>query len=150
MLNERYRKAMSETLYYLKGIKDEDVNKIPKSFIAFLEENSLKDYECDFDYTKPLKELKLLDETRGIISLICLNYWCETPEQKENFKKHLRDNEAKYQEELKKKYDINNIFNKPEKNIAKDNNQNELPAKTEKENVFKKLFNKILKLFHIK
>ena len=38
--------------------------------------------------------------------MICLNYWCETEEQKNNFIKHLNENEIRYQEELKEKYNL--------------------------------------------
>lgn len=111
MVNERYAVAMSETLHYLKGINQNDLDRIPNKFIQFLNDNCLIDYECNFDYTKPLKELDISNEARGLIAMICLNYWCTNEEQKEIFKKHLTENELKYQEELRKKYNQDNIFN---------------------------------------
>lgn len=143
MINERYSIAMAETLYYLKGINQEDIDKIPKKFMEFLITNAHANYKCEFDYTRPLNELKLKDETRGIIAMICLNYWCETEEQKIKFSKHLSENEMQHQEELRKKYDIDNIFNKEEK-------VNNLPMKKEEENIFKRILNKIIKFFNIK
>lgn len=110
MVNEKYSIAMCETLQYLKGINQEDLNKIPNKFIKFLNDNCSKNYECKFDYTKPLKELNISEEARGIIAMICLNYWCITKEQKEKFKNHLSENELKYQEELRKKYNPDNLF----------------------------------------
>ena len=110
MVNVKYSIAMSEVLHYLKGIRQEDINKIPRNFMIFLEENASKKYICQFDYNKPLRELKLLDETRGIISTICLNYWCETEEQKKNYINRLNENERKYQEKLREKYTPDNIF----------------------------------------
>ena len=75
MINDiKYANAMAEVLYYLKGIRDEDLAKIPKKLIDFLEENSNKNYICNFDYTKPLKELNLTDESKGIIAMICYYY----------------------------------------------------------------------------
>ena len=59
MVNERYSVAMSETLHYLKGINQKDLDRIPNKFIQFLNDNCLIDYECNFDYTKPLKELDI-------------------------------------------------------------------------------------------
>ena len=85
MVNERYGIAMAETLHYLKGISQDDINKIPDNFITFLKNNASQNYECKFDYTRPLKELNLKNETRGLIAMICLNYWCETEDQKNNF-----------------------------------------------------------------
>ncbi len=96
MINERYSIAISETLHYLKGINQNDVNKIPDTFMSFLKENASDNYHCDFDYNKPLKEMKLTDEAKGLIAAICLNYWCETEDQKEKFRNHLKFNEQAY------------------------------------------------------
>ena len=74
MISVQYSNAMAETLHYLKGIRKEDVDKIPNKFLNFLNENASESYKCDFDYTKPLSELDLLPETKGIIGIICLNY----------------------------------------------------------------------------
>lgn len=59
---------------------------------------------------KPLKELNLLEETRGLIGMICLNYWCDTEEEKARFINKLSENEKKYQEELREKYNPDNLF----------------------------------------
>ena len=119
MINEKYSIAMCEILQYLKGINQEDLNKIPSKFIKFLNDNCSKNYECDFDYNKPLKELNISEEARGIIAMICLNYWCITDEQKEKFKSHLTKNELKFQEEMRRKYNPDIFFkNKVEKNVV--------------------------------
>lgn len=151
MVNERYSIAMAETLHYLKGISQEDINKIPNKFMEFLKVNADQNYKCDFDYTKSLKELNLSNETRGLISMICLNYWCETEEQKSNFRKHLSENETRYQEELKKKYNIDNIFKKKEPiQKVESIDTNKLPIYVEQPNIIKRIFNHIIKFFHIK
>ena len=151
MLNERYIIAISETLHYLKGINQKDINKIPNKFMLFLKENASNNYSCDFDYNKPLKELNLTNEAKGLIAMICLNYWCETEEQKMKFRNHLSKNEQHYQEELRKKYNVDNIFNKKEVINSMETvseNINKLPPiKAKKENVFKRLLNFIMKFF---
>ncbi len=116
MLETKYQIAITETLYYLNGIKQEDIDKIPRKFMTFLKENASKNYKCKFDYTKPLKDMEITNEARGLIAVICLNYWCDTESQKNSFIKYLKENEIKYQEDLKKIYDISNIFNKNLKN----------------------------------
>lgn len=110
MVSAQYEIAMAETLHYLKGIRKEDVDKIPKKMMNFLQENASKNYQCDFDYTKPLSELNLQQETRGIIGCICLNCWCETEEQKNAFMKKIKENEKSFQEKLNQKYNAENIF----------------------------------------
>lgn len=109
---ERYSIAISETLHYLKGINQDDINKIPNNFMLFLKENASNSYSCNFDYNKPLKELNLTNEAKGLIAMICLNYWYETEEQKIKFRNYLNVNEQAYQEELKRKYNVDDIFKK--------------------------------------
>lgn len=147
MVNVRNANAMAELMYYLKGIRQEDINKIPKKLLQYLSENASKEYKCDFDYNKPLKELNLLDETRGIIGMICYNYWCVDEIQKKQYLDKLSKNEQKYQEVLYEKYNPDNLFkNKNNKNI-------EEPIKTiemieYRDNIFKKLIIKIKRFFH--
>lgn len=155
MVNEKYGIAMAETLHYLKGISQDDINKIPDNFITFLKNNASQNYECKFDYTRPLKELNLKNETRGLIAMICLNYWCETEDQKNSFIEHLNKNEKKYQEELRKEYNIDDIFKKKEfipkvEKTTENIDKNRLPVQAERENIFKRVFNRIMKIFHIK
>ena len=153
MISVRYANAMSETLHYLKGIKQEDVDKIPKKFIAFLKENASKEYICNFDYNKPLKELNLLDETKGIIGTICLNYWCITQEQKQEYLNRLNENERKYQEILREKYNSNNIFNNKKEKITPIQNESiaiETTMVEYKESIFKIIINKVKEFFGIK
>lgn len=139
MVDVKNAKAISEVLHYLKGIRQIDIDKLPKRLLNFLEENASKDYICDFDYTKPLSELDLLDETKGILGLICINYWCETEEEKAEFKKKLNANEIQYQNELIERYNPDNIFKNNTKVEAQISNSTNLPDKLQKENIFVKI-----------
>lgn len=60
--------------------------------------------------TNLLVGLELQKETLGLISMITLNYWCKTKEQKDFFMNKLNDNERIYQEKLSKEYNIDDIF----------------------------------------
>lgn len=140
--------AMAEVIYYLKGIKQEDINKIPKTLMQYLNENASKDYMCDFDYNKPLKELDILDETRGIIGMICYNYWCVTRQQKELYLKKLSQNEQQYQEILHKKYNPDDIFKKSNKNNTSETQKDNALIEY-RQSFFTKLKEFILKILHI-
>lgn len=109
---ERYTNAYAEVLHYLKGIKRSDISKIPKGLIYHFERFKNSKYICDFDYTKPLKELNLLEETKGLIGMICLKYWCDTDEKKQKLIENMNINELKHQEKLKKIYNTDNLFKK--------------------------------------
>ena len=160
MVNRRYSIAISETLHYLKGINQDDIDKIPNKFMLFLKENADDNYSCNFDYNKPLKELNLTKEAKGIIAMICLNYWCETEEQKTKFLNHLNINEQNYQEKLKRIYNVDNIFknrnNTVNNNISpnvdekidKEHNQN-LPVRVpKKQSIFLRVLGFIKKLIN--
>ena len=92
MISVKSQNAMAEVLWYLKGINEEDIDKIPKDIINYIKQNASKDYICTFDYNKPLKDLDLLDETRGIIAILCYKYWCvsETHFSENNICHHLK------------------------------------------------------------
>ena len=153
MVSVRYANAMSEVLYYLKGIQEDDIKKIPPKFIEYLKENASKDYKCNFDYNKPLKDLELLNETRGIISIICLNYWCETDKQKKKYLNKLKENELKHEELKKLKYNSNSFFKDNNLNVDKisNNSNNETSLVEIKErNKIQKIFERIKKFFHFK
>ena len=146
MVSSKYANAMAEVIYYLKGIKQEDIDKIPKKLMQYLNENASKEYKCDFDYNKPLKDLKLLDETRGIIGMICYNYWCITEIQKRQYLKRLSENEQKYQRVLYEKYNPDNIFkNKKTESIETTSDMVEIVEY--KESILKKIINKIKNIF---
>ena len=146
MVSVRNANAMAEVIYYLNGIKQEDIDKIPRKFIQYLNENASKEYKCDFDYNKPLKELNLLDETRGIIGMICYNYWCVTEKQKEQYLKRLSQNEQQYQKILDEKYNPDNIFENKKLDFI-ENTTNPTEITEYKESIFKKLINKIKSIF---
>ena len=146
MVSVRNANAMAEVIYYLNGIKQEDIDKIPKKFIQYLNKNASKEYKCDFDYNKPLKELNLLDETRGIIGMICYNYWCVTEKQKEQYLKRLSQNEQQYQKILNEKYNPDNIFENKKLDFI-ENTTTPTEITEYKESIFKKLINKIKSIF---
>ena len=146
MVSVKNANAMAEVIYYLKGIRQEDIDKIPKKFIQYLNDNASKEYICKFDYNKPLKELNLLDETRGIIGMICYNYWCITEKQKEQYLKRLSQNEQQYQKILNEKYNPDNIFENKKLDFI-ENTTNITEIVEYKELIFKKLINKIKSIF---
>ena len=101
---------MKEFLHYLKGIKKEDIDKIPIRILKYFEENADSKYICDFDYNKPLKELNLKKETIALINMICFKYWCKTQKEKTTFLNILNKNELKNQEELNTNFNYDSIF----------------------------------------
>ena len=148
MISVKSQNAMAEVLWYLKGIKEDDIDKIPKDIINFIKQNASKEYNCTFDYNKPLKELDLLSETRGIIGMLCYKYWCTTEEQKEMYLKKLNSNEKNYQIKMNEKYNPNDVFknnNQKQNNIQ--NNEENTKMIEYKESILKKIFSKTKSLW---
>ena len=152
MIEAKYSIAIAEFLHILKGFSNEDVNKIPKKVLNYFEENCNKDYICDFDYNDNIDNMNLKKETYGLLGLICYNYWCETEEEKKNYYRILQENEKKYQEDLSKKFDINNIFeNKNHKFVPTNEIEQKLIVRHNGKlkrtiNYFKEIFNRKRKI----
>ena len=113
--------------------------KIPDKFKNFLEKNSIPDYTPEFKDQKELKDIKLKSKTESLLALVYREYLC-TEEEKEDFNKLLIKNEEDYQEELREKYDPDNIFKEKPKRVI---NNEKLPVEIKKDNLFKRIINKI-------
>lgn len=109
MVSSEYSKSISEVLDILKHTNKDDVDKISSQFMKFLVENANKEYIPKLDHTKRIKDMGLNEKTIGILSIINTKFWC-TPEQKETFNDKLKENQKIYKEELRKKYNPNNLF----------------------------------------
>lgn len=113
MLEENYKKGILEVLEILKYSGKEYTNKLPKKLIAFFKENASENYKPQIDVNKKIEDMDLLPETKGLLSLLYMDYW-STPEEKEEFKKILKENQEKIEQELREKYNPDKIFDRPE------------------------------------
>lgn len=137
---------IAEVKHYLKGIKQKDIDKLPKKLIQYINNNASRDYKCNFDYNAPLKDISILDATRGFIGMICYNYWCDTEELKKQFLKKLNENEIKYQEKLKKDYEYDNLFRNNITKTREDEKENVSLVNIE-DGIFQKIIKKIKSIF---
>lgn len=103
--------AYSELLEILSFMEDEYINKIPKKLMNIFKQYSSNEYKKHINPDVPLEEQKLTETTSALLGMLMLNYWCESDNQKQKLKQTFEENERKYQEELREKYNPNNIFN---------------------------------------
>lgn len=103
--------AYSELLEILELMEVEYVNKIPKKLMKVFKENASTTYEKHIDANIPLEEQNISEKTSALIAMLTLNYWCDSKEQKQELLDIYKENEKKYQEELREKYNPDNIFN---------------------------------------
>ena len=145
-----YSEAAVEVLDILNHTNKEDVARIPQSFIKFLTNISSKSYKVKFNHEQPINGLNLKKQTRELLGFIYITWWCDK-EEREKYKKLIHESNIK-NEEIKEKYNVNDIFkNKKEKQehkiIQNENVMKTSIAEYKKENIFKRVLNKILSFF---
>lgn len=147
MVSTEYSEAAVEVLDILKHTRKKDVEKIPKKFIKFLEENSSKTYKPNLDYSKSIKELRLKQKTQDILGVIYLKYWANE-EQKVEFMEKAKVNEIKYQEKLREKYNQHNLFKnkKTKEEVVQDISKMQLQV-ISKETFIQKIIKKMKEIF---
>lgn len=145
IVSEEYKIAATEVLSILEYLPQSAVDKIPNKFKEFLKENSIYDYNPDFDYSLGLDKIELKHKTKLLLAMIYKNYICSEEEQLE-YDKILYQNEENYQKYIKEKYNPDNIFKKEIK-IPK---EEYMEIVEYKEPILKRILNKILELFRLK
>ena len=150
-MNNR-KNAYTEVYTILQDLNEEEYNKIPPEVIETLDANRNKEYEYFLDNELELKDQPMLPETKAILFNIFRDYLA-TPEQKTKIIR--MQNEARQKNELKKQQMYNtDVF--ANKSINKTTKLNENEVKTNnnekqiveyKENIFKRILNKIKSLF---
>lgn len=150
-MNIETRQAYSEVNMFLELIGEEMSNQIPLKLRKFFKREMDKNYIPTIDTKIPIKEQRLKRKTIAIIAGLNLQYWCKDEERKKELLEVYSNNEKKYQEELREKYNPDNIFKKctQENTIEEKNIENEFALVEYKESIFKKLINKIKNIFHI-
>lgn len=152
-MNRAYCEAAVEVLDILDHTAIEKVSLIPSKFINYLKENAAKDYEANLDYSKPINEMNIKLETKGILGTICRNWWWNV-EEKQEYAKLVKEKETKHQEELREKYNpdvFKEIREKKEQKIVTetiDTDKDTAKHMIEyKEPLLKRIINKILSFF---
>ena len=148
-----YSEAAVEVLDILNHTNKEDVARIPQSFIKFLTNISSKSYKVKFNHEQPINGLNLKKQTRELLGFIYITWWCDK-EEREKYKKLIHESNIK-NKKIKEKYNVNDIFKNKKENQEYKIIQNENAMKTsiaeyKKENIFKRVLNKILSFFDSK
>ena len=147
MEETQYSEAATEVLDILTYTREEDVKKIPQSFINFLNNISNKQYTPKFNHEYSINELNLATKTKELLGFIYITWWCGENERKK-YKNIIQSNNIKLEKTIN--YDINDIFKeKVEKKPDTTNNISENMSIIEykKENLFKRFLNKLLSFF---
>ena len=145
-MNIKTKEIYSEVYQVLNLLGNEYINKLPNSLLNMLKEKRNINYNPQYIEDIPLNKQNIKKETLAIIALLHLNYWCENEKEKTELKQALKNNEDRYQQEIRNKYNPENMFikNKQEKIV-----ENQVSLIEYKEPLFKKIIRKIKSIFHI-
>ena len=104
-------RAYVEVLETIKHMDSDLVKKIPQKLIQFFEEHKDKNYQFKFDENIDIDNQKISIEAGSILAMLMLNYIANEQEKNE-INNILAENEKKYEEELREKYNPDNLFKK--------------------------------------
>lgn len=151
-MKQEYKEAFTEVNEIIKMMPDELTNKIPSKFKEMLEDERDKEYSPNIQ--EPLEKQKLKNETIIILGLIYRDFLCSSDEKRklqEKDARELQEVQKALEEELREKYNPDDIFKKKNKNKGEVQNFEETAiAVVQEEKWYKKIFNLIRSLFQRK
>jgi len=143
------KEAYYEVYTILNFLDKSYVNAIPLKLREKFKENKAENYNKKIVPYKQLNQQNLKDETLAILAVLNYKYWCKDEEKKKQLIDMYDENEEKYQEELREKYNPDNLFNKNTiiKNEVQSEDTEKMLLVVKKENIFKRIINKIKNFF---
>ena len=142
--------AYSEIYEILNLMEDEDKERVPQEVRNFFEEQRMKEYKPKIRTDMPLTEQNLRRETLVLLTILIINYWCDSEEEKQSFIDELEKNE-KIKMELQE-YNPDNLFKnrrKTKEDVVMEQVEN-VEMIQYKENLFTKLKKWFEKIFNKK
>ena len=143
----KIKKVYKEVYMIIEHSEEEIKNKISKKFVDFLYNIMDKEYEPNIDYSKDIINQNLMPDTLAIIALIYRDFILDKETQKSILKKENIERD-RIEEEKRKKYSIENIFEDNSPNYINTYNSytesvNERLPELKKESIFEVILNKI-------
>lgn len=143
-MNNR-QNAYKEVYTILQELYEEEYNKIPPEIIEAISANMNEEYEYELDEELELKDHQMLPETKAILFNLFRDYLA-TPEQKEKIIR--MQNEERQKNEIKKQEQYNtDVFVRKQKEKSAQIQHETIQLIEYKENIFKKILNKIINFF---
>ena len=142
-------KAYAEVDEILSLMEDTYVEKIPKKMRELFKNERLDGYKPIINAKIPLDEQNLQRKTLSILAMLNLNYWCEDEKEKKALLELYAENDKKREEELREKYNPDNLFKKKEPTIKDDGikQANTQLIEYKEQNLFKRILTKIMSFF---
>ena len=137
--------AYTEVYTILQYLNEEEYNKIPPEIVDAIRLNRNVEYEYTLNNELDLEKQEMLPETKAILFNLFRDYLA-TPEQKNKIIQ--MQNEERQKNELRKQqlYSSNVFENRQKENVYNPNIETKQIVKY-KENIFKRILDKIKKFF---
>lgn len=137
-MEEIYKKSFAEVYEILKIIPMEILNKIPQKLKDIIEKERDRNYHVIIK--EPLNIEDFQYETIVFLGMIYRDFLCSEEERK-NLQEEDIQLRKKYEEELRQKYNTDNLFNKRQK--SQENDIKKLPTEMKEKKWYKKLLDLI-------
>ena len=137
--------AYKEIYEILRIFPQELVAKIPQEKIRFFYNNMDNSYEYNIS-KETFDGQTMLEETKAILTILFRDYWA-TSMQKEKILAYENSAKNKLEEEKRIQYNSDNLFKKQDQPRYFKEQIEENSVVEYKENIFKKIINKILSIF---
>ena len=121
MVNET-ELAYAEVDAILELLEDEYVNRIPAQVREFFKKEKNKEYILNIRSDIGLDGQKIKAETISLLTLLQINYLCDSEEERKEILKELQENDRLKEEESREKYNPDNIFKNRNNKLEKEEN----------------------------
>lgn len=148
MENIEYSNSLYQINEILKYVTPNLKARIPKKVISYIQNNKSKDFNWKIDKALPLEKQELLPTTRELITVLYKDYMCDDIARLK-LSKVLKENQIKYENEVREKYNPDNIFK--ERNRSYETNKRTIENNeivSYKESFLSKIINKLKSYFY--
>lgn len=122
----------------LKYFPNSFIEKLPNKLLEIISLRSDRKYLIDVDTDKSINEQNISDKTKKVLAVLTYNYWSSETEKRDIIE-HLNENEKKYQEKLRERYNPDNIFKNKASKV--ETIENSVAMVEYKESIFTRLKN---------
>lgn len=143
MNSSNIKQSYAEVYAFIDALGEPYISRTPKAFIELLKREKDENYIVE----TPINPHKFTKNSIAIISLINLNYWCDTEKQRNKLIQIYKENGIKKQKELEEKYSINNLFGNQIKESVIEKNEVLYIHPIVRKNFVEKIIDKIRSFF---
>ena len=142
-MKEIRKVAYAEVDAILDLLDSKFTEKVPVKVREFIKANKDEDYMPNINPNISLEEQNLKRETVSFLTLLQINYWCESEEEKQEIIRELENTDKIKERELIEKYNPEYLFKKTNNSQE----QNVAIVEYKEQNFIKKILDRIRKLF---